>query len=151
MLRSYPSMTVPPSLRQRVKVENRQGNKSGSQRCWMYSLLVPMWTLLRPGVFLTSCPFKFRMFCRYWARSTFGWDSFSQAKPNTAHVALARLEAAGKIDGVITQASMPSTRRINKRKVEDVPRIETNGNITFRKLCSTILSLHACEKQTNDG
>ncbi|CAM9665103.1 unnamed protein product [Ectocarpus sp. 13 AM-2016] len=40
---------------------------------------------------------------RYWARSTFGWDSFSRARPNEAHVALAGLEAAGKVDSVITQ------------------------------------------------
>lgn len=43
------------------------------------------------------------MRCRYWARSTFGWDSFSRARPNEAHVALAGLEAAGKVDYVITQ------------------------------------------------
>ncbi|CAM9568189.1 unnamed protein product, partial [Pylaiella littoralis] len=43
---------------------------------------------------------------RYWARSTFGWDSFSRAKPNAGHVALAELEAAGKISGIITQACM---------------------------------------------
>lgn len=42
---------------------------------------------------------------RYWARSTFGWSSFSKARPNDAHVALAALEAAGKVGGVITQVS----------------------------------------------
>jgi NAD-dependent deacetylase sirtuin 4 len=40
---------------------------------------------------------------RYWARSFFGWPSFSGARPNAAHRALAELEAAGIVVGVITQ------------------------------------------------
>jgi NAD-dependent SIR2 family protein deacetylase len=40
---------------------------------------------------------------RYWARATVGWARFSQARPNPAHRALAALEAAGVLAGVITQ------------------------------------------------
>ena len=40
---------------------------------------------------------------RYWARSYVGWQRFSKAAPNAAHHALAKLEAAGKVDTVITQ------------------------------------------------
>jgi len=40
---------------------------------------------------------------RYWARSFVGWQRFSKAQPNTAHYALAKLEAAGKVDTLITQ------------------------------------------------
>jgi NAD-dependent SIR2 family protein deacetylase len=40
---------------------------------------------------------------RYWARSTIGWPRFAAARPNAAHLALARLESAGVIQGVITQ------------------------------------------------
>lgn len=40
---------------------------------------------------------------RYWSRSFIGWQRFSKAQPNAAHVALADLEAAGKIDTLITQ------------------------------------------------
>jgi NAD-dependent SIR2 family protein deacetylase len=40
---------------------------------------------------------------RYWARSLVGWRYFGAAKPNTAHRALARLEAAGRIDLLVTQ------------------------------------------------
>ncbi len=40
---------------------------------------------------------------RYWARSYVGWQRFGTARPNAAHQALARLEAAGKVDTVITQ------------------------------------------------
>jgi len=40
---------------------------------------------------------------RYWARSTVGWARFSRARPNAAHRALAALEEAGVLPGVITQ------------------------------------------------
>jgi NAD-dependent SIR2 family protein deacetylase len=40
---------------------------------------------------------------RYWARATIGWDRFSRAQPNAAHVALAQLERAGMVTGIITQ------------------------------------------------
>jgi NAD+-dependent protein deacetylase sirtuin 4 len=40
---------------------------------------------------------------RYWARSVVGWPRLAGARPNTAHVALARLEAGGAVAGVITQ------------------------------------------------
>lgn len=40
---------------------------------------------------------------RYWARSTLGFSTLSGALPNVAHHALAALEKAGRITGVITQ------------------------------------------------
>jgi NAD-dependent SIR2 family protein deacetylase len=40
---------------------------------------------------------------RYWARATVGWVRFSGARPNPAHGALAALERAGLLAGVITQ------------------------------------------------
>jgi NAD-dependent SIR2 family protein deacetylase len=40
---------------------------------------------------------------RYWARSTLGWQRFSAAAPNPAHRALARMESAGLLQGIITQ------------------------------------------------
>jgi NAD+-dependent protein deacetylase sirtuin 4 len=40
---------------------------------------------------------------RYWARSVLGWPRFCAARPNAAHTALARLEARGVVEGVITQ------------------------------------------------
>jgi NAD-dependent deacetylase sirtuin 4 len=40
---------------------------------------------------------------RYWARATLGWGRFSGARPNAAHLALAALEDAGRLAGVITQ------------------------------------------------
>uniref|UniRef100_A0A7S3HFZ4 Deacetylase sirtuin-type domain-containing protein n=1 Tax=Spumella elongata TaxID=89044 RepID=A0A7S3HFZ4_9STRA len=40
---------------------------------------------------------------RFWARSMVGWQNVSDATPNNAHFALAKLEAAGRCAGVITQ------------------------------------------------
>jgi NAD-dependent SIR2 family protein deacetylase len=40
---------------------------------------------------------------RYWARSMIGWQKFGQALPNDAHHALARLEARGQCQMLLTQ------------------------------------------------
>jgi NAD-dependent SIR2 family protein deacetylase len=40
---------------------------------------------------------------RYWARSLVGWRRFSRAEPNDTHHALARLEATGKVELLLTQ------------------------------------------------
>jgi NAD-dependent SIR2 family protein deacetylase len=40
---------------------------------------------------------------RYWARSLIGWRRFGRARPNDAHRALARLEAMGRCELVLTQ------------------------------------------------
>ena len=40
---------------------------------------------------------------RYWARSMIGWRRFGQALPNDAHHALARLEASGRSQMLLTQ------------------------------------------------
>lgn len=40
---------------------------------------------------------------RYWARNQVGWHHLAQAEPNAAHRALARLELAGAVHGIVTQ------------------------------------------------
>ena len=40
---------------------------------------------------------------RYWARATLGWERFKTARANPGHRALAALETAGPLTGVITQ------------------------------------------------
>lgn len=40
---------------------------------------------------------------RYWARSMIGWPVIANARPNAAHEALARLEAAGHVHRLTTQ------------------------------------------------
>ena len=55
-------------------------------------------------------PIRYQEFVRsaaarehYWARSTLGWPTFASAHPNDGHRALARLEAADQVTGIITQ------------------------------------------------
>ena len=40
---------------------------------------------------------------RYWGRASRGWARMTGAQPNAGHRALARLEAAGRLTGVVTQ------------------------------------------------
>ncbi|NES27635.1 NAD-dependent protein deacetylase [Micromonospora terminaliae] len=40
---------------------------------------------------------------RYWARSHLGWRLIARAAPNDGHRAVARLQRAGLLDGIITQ------------------------------------------------
>ena len=40
---------------------------------------------------------------RYWARSYAGWRKFTAAQPGAAHISLASLEKAGRINFMITQ------------------------------------------------
>ncbi|MFO0664602.1 MAG: NAD-dependent protein deacetylase [Polyangiaceae bacterium] len=40
---------------------------------------------------------------RYWARAVVGWETFRRAEPGPAHTALARLERAGLVRGIVTQ------------------------------------------------
>ena len=40
---------------------------------------------------------------RYWAGSHLGWQRFARAAPNAGHFALAELESAGVLSGILTQ------------------------------------------------
>jgi NAD-dependent SIR2 family protein deacetylase len=62
------------------------------------------------GEWKRARPVEFRPFMtdakvrqRYWSRSTVGWPIISRAQPNDAHRALARLEANGSVQILITQ------------------------------------------------
>jgi len=57
---------------------------------------------------------------RYWSRSYIGWQRFSKAAPNPAHDALARLEATGKVDIVVTQNVDELHTRAGSRNVIDL-------------------------------
>ena len=61
---------------------------------------------------------------RYWARSMVGWPTLAQAAPNVGHRALAALEEAGRIDGLITQNVDGLHQRAGSRNL-----IELHGNI----------------------
>lgn len=57
---------------------------------------------------------------RYWARSYVGWQRFGRAQPNVAHRALAQLEAAGRIDTLITQNVDKLHSRAGSERVIDL-------------------------------
>ncbi len=57
---------------------------------------------------------------RYWARSYFGWQRMAAAEPNAAHRALAGLDAAGRIEGLVTQNVDNLHRRAGSRAVIDL-------------------------------
>ncbi|MGX5680484.1 Sir2 family NAD-dependent protein deacetylase [Schumannella luteola] len=57
---------------------------------------------------------------RYWAGSHLGWKRFDSAEPNAGHRALADLEAAGVLDGVITQNVDGLHLRAGSRHVVDL-------------------------------
>ena len=54
---------------------------------------------------------------RYWARATLGWQRFRAARPNAGHQALAVLEHAGVLTGLITQNVDRLHHRAGSRQV----------------------------------
>lgn len=61
---------------------------------------------------------------RYWARSMIGWPVLAQARPNAGHAALAALEAAGRIQSILTQNVDGLHAQAGSRAV-----LELHGNI----------------------
>jgi NAD-dependent protein deacetylases, SIR2 family len=57
---------------------------------------------------------------RYWARSLAGWQYFAAAQPNAAHAALAALEAAGRVELLVTQNVDGLHQRAGSRAVVDL-------------------------------
>lgn len=57
---------------------------------------------------------------RYWARNHLGWRHMDAAEPNDAHRALARLEAAGLVTGVLTQNVDMLHLKAGSRRVLDL-------------------------------
>lgn len=61
---------------------------------------------------------------RYWARAMVGWRGVDAARPNAAHLALAGLQAAGRVTAVITQNVDGLHERAGSQGV-----IELHGNL----------------------
>lgn len=57
---------------------------------------------------------------RYWARSSIGWQRMTDARPNTAHISLARLEQAGRIRLLVTQNVDGLHQAAGSRQVVDL-------------------------------
>ncbi|HPE61787.1 MAG: NAD-dependent protein deacetylase [Thiothrix sp.] len=66
---------------------------------------------------------------RYWARSFAGWPLMTQAQPNSAHQALARLEQLGHVALLVTQNVDNLHQRAGSRDVVDL-----HGNLQ-RVMC----------------
>ncbi len=79
------------------------------------------------GAWKRRPPMAFRAFAdsdaarrRYWARSLVGWPRMRDARPNAAHRALERLEAAGRVHHVLTQNVDGLHQRAGSRRVLDL-------------------------------
>ncbi|WP_127793442.1 NAD-dependent protein deacetylase [Agromyces sp. LHK192] len=68
---------------------------------------------------------------RYWAGSHLGWRAFGSAVPNDGHLALAALEEAGTLTGVVTQNVDGLHRRAGSARV-----VELHGTMD-RVVCLT--------------
>ena len=82
---------------------------------------------------------------RYWARSFAGWHEFSRVQPNAAHEALARLQAAGWVDALITQNV---DRLHTKAGSPDVLELHGTTHRCCRPLAYPCLQVHTWESET---
>ncbi|WP_346231262.1 NAD-dependent protein deacetylase [Parafrigoribacterium mesophilum] len=57
---------------------------------------------------------------RYWAGSHLGWQRFARAAPNAGHFALAQLESAGILAGILTQNVDALHERAGSARVVDL-------------------------------
>jgi NAD-dependent SIR2 family protein deacetylase len=83
---------------------------------------------------------------RYWARSLVGWRLIGHARPGPAHHALARLEAAGRIELLLTQnvdglhAAAGSRRAIDLHgRIDAVRCLDCGGRLERRALQALLL------------
>ena len=74
------------------------------------------------GTWKRHAPVQFRDFLeradvrrRYWARSMAGWEAFAAARPGPGHEALAALERAGRLIGIVSQNVDELHRRAGSR------------------------------------
>lgn len=87
---------------------------------------------------------------RYWSRSAVGWPRFTAARPNAAHHALARLEDAGHVVGIITQNVDGLHAAAGSRRVVElhgslarVCCLDCGGTVSRMDLQETLESLNA--------
>jgi NAD-dependent SIR2 family protein deacetylase len=90
------------------------------------------------GALRGRAPMQYREFVdrperrvRYWSRSMIGWTRVALARPNDGHRALARLEEAGVVRGIITQNVDGLHHAAGSRRV-----IELHGALA-RVMCMT--------------
>jgi NAD-dependent SIR2 family protein deacetylase len=80
----------------------------------------------------------------YWARSVVGWPAFNSATPNDGHRALARLEAAGLVTGIITQNVDRLHQAAGSERV-----VELHGSLSEVVCldCGTLSSRHVLQER----
>ncbi len=85
---------------------------------------------------------------RYWAGSHLGWRRFSNAQPNRGHHALAKLEANGVVNGIVTQNVDGMHRRAGSARV-----VELHGTMSnvFCLQCSQHFAREAIARQLTDA
>jgi NAD-dependent SIR2 family protein deacetylase len=88
------------------------------------------WTHRRPMSFaeFVGSPAARR---RYWEGSLRGWPRVRDARPNAAHAALARLEAQGRVCGLVTQNVDGLHRRAGSRRL-----VELHGRLDHAECLS---------------
>ncbi|MHB1169032.1 MAG: NAD-dependent protein deacetylase [Longimicrobiales bacterium] len=81
---------------------------------------------------------------RYWSRSTIGWPRMRDAQPNAAHHALARMEQADHIAGLITQNVDGLHHAAGSRRV-----VELHGSLAHVRCiaCGTQVSRDEFQQQ----
>jgi NAD-dependent SIR2 family protein deacetylase len=79
------------------------------------------------GAWKHPAPVQYRDFVRreatrqrYWARSLAGWERFSSARPNPAHLALAAIERLGYVGQLLTQNVDRLHQQAGSRQVMDL-------------------------------
>lgn len=79
------------------------------------------------GEWKRTPPVRFQQFIgstairrRYWARSMVGWNLVEAARPNDAHVALAALEASGRLQYLVTQNVDGLHQKAGSERVNDL-------------------------------
>ena len=88
---------------------------------------------------------------RYWARAHVGWQRVAGAKPNAAHLSLARMQKEGRLGGLITQNVDGLHQRAGHRHVVDLHgRIDRVICLTCHDV-STRLDLHERLSILNPG
>ncbi len=80
---------------------------------------------------------------RYWARSTVGWSRVAAAQPNPAHLALARMEADGVVEGIIAQNVDGLHQRAGSQRV-----VELHGSLAWVRCLACGNSVSRYEFQT---
>jgi NAD-dependent SIR2 family protein deacetylase len=85
---------------------------------------------------------------RYWARSLVGWPRIVEARPNAGHQALAQLETAGVLDGVITQNVDGLHHKAGSRQI-----VELHGALARVRclMCGEITSRDALQDRLLDA